>query len=260
MESILIYVHYSSFRTSPRIRKKEPLPPGPVSKGRQATKGDKLRNIPALDFKTLVPPDRKTSGDTDPPTSPIEDITLNPIATPGYLQAGPSKLYLEVQQRVAQHTSAKRRDKVIKIPPKPTRPGDAMGDGASAIIYVTSSSSPPSSSSPLPVASASAKGSSKKPQPSSSTLQSKKNTKAAKGKKEKPALMTPVEYAQRLHDKAKAKTAAAAEKDPDLQPPPSKFLHGKTIFYTGGDMKYASVRTRGRMDIVKSLCIFNGCH
>ncbi|KAF8056043.1 DNA polymerase lambda [Lyophyllum atratum] len=244
MEFISIYVYYASFRTSPRILKKGLPPLGPSKGGREA-KGDKLRNIPALDFKTLVPPTRKTSGDTDPPTSPIEDITLNPSATPRSLQAGASELYLEIQQRVAQHTSAKRRDKVIR---KSTEPGDAMDHGASAIMYVSSSSSPLSSSPPLPVASVPAKGSSKKLQSSSTTLQSKKSTKAAKGKKEKPALMTPVEYAQQLQDKAKARTAAAVEKDHDLQPSPSKFLHGKTIFYTGGDMTYASVRTRGRMD------------
>lgn len=76
---------------------------------------------------------------------------------------------------------------------------------------------------------------------SSTTSRSKKN-------KEKAPLVTPLEYAQRL------------QLDVGISIPPNTgYLGGKRIFYVGGDMLYASVKTRGRMDYVsQSVCILVG--
>jgi DNA polymerase lambda len=70
-----------------------------------------------------------------------------------------------------------------------------------------------------------------------------KAQKRPSGKKEKPQLMTPTEYAQRLMDNA-AKVAEGRKSSV------IKFLEGKNIFYIGGDMQYAGERTRGRMELV----------
>ncbi|KAF5376697.1 hypothetical protein D9615_007866 [Tricholomella constricta] len=217
-----------------------------ISKDKPVGKGANMRKVPALELKAITLPARDAPRDAGPPTSPIDEVT--PVTNSSGLQTAPSKLYLEVKQRIAQHATARRRDKVIKVPPKPIKPGDITDDDS--IIYV-SSSSPSRRSSPVTTTGVSAKVSSKKPQPSSSKNEKDKTkVTAAKGKKkEKPAQMTPVEYAQKLHDKYLEKTAAAA-KNPDKQPSPFKFLSDKVIFYTGGDMQFASERTRGRMDII----------
>ena len=59
--------------------------------------------------------------------------------------------------------------------------------------------------------------------------------------KDKPKLVTPLEYAQKLQSSldlcSKLKT---------------NYLKGKHIFYVGGDMMYASTTTRGRMEYVSS--------
>lgn len=67
-----------------------------------------------------------------------------------------------------------------------------------------------------------------------------KAQKKQSGKKEKPRLMTPAEYAQQLLE-----THAERYKSSVI-----KFLEGKNIFYVGGDMQYAGERTRGRMELV----------
>ncbi|KAG1724597.1 hypothetical protein EDB19DRAFT_1644456 [Suillus lakei] len=55
--------------------------------------------------------------------------------------------------------------------------------------------------------------------------------------KGKPALVTPLEYAQNLNlDLTKKRK--------------SDYLKGKQILYIGGDMQYAGVQTRGRMDYI----------
>ncbi|KAG2363625.1 hypothetical protein BDR07DRAFT_1450633 [Suillus spraguei] len=55
--------------------------------------------------------------------------------------------------------------------------------------------------------------------------------------KGKPALITPAEYAQNLNLDLPKKRK-------------SDYLKGKQILYVGGDMQYAGIRTRGRMDYV----------
>ncbi|KAI6046636.1 hypothetical protein EDC04DRAFT_1485895 [Pisolithus marmoratus] len=56
--------------------------------------------------------------------------------------------------------------------------------------------------------------------------------------KEKPALVTPLEYALKLQSSLLTVT------------PKTSYLKGKCILYVGGDMQYASTRTRGRMDYI----------
>ncbi|KIJ18088.1 hypothetical protein PAXINDRAFT_71726 [Paxillus involutus ATCC 200175] len=76
----------------------------------------------------------------------------------------------------------------------------------------------------------------------SSARKNKGSSSTAKGgkkTKEKPQLVTPLEYAQKLQS--------------ILRPPlvrKANYLKGKRIFYVGGDMKYASTKTRGRMDYI----------
>lgn len=55
--------------------------------------------------------------------------------------------------------------------------------------------------------------------------------------KGKPALVTPLEYAQKLNYDLPKKCK-------------SDYLKGKQILYVGGDMQYAGVQTRGRMDYI----------
>ncbi|KAG0706233.1 hypothetical protein DFH29DRAFT_798644 [Suillus ampliporus] len=57
--------------------------------------------------------------------------------------------------------------------------------------------------------------------------------------KGKPALITPLDYAQKL------------QLNSDLvKKRKTDYLKGKRIFYVGGDMQYASINTRGRMDYI----------
>lgn len=63
-----------------------------------------------------------------------------------------------------------------------------------------------------------------------------KQNKDRKGKG-KPALVTPLEYAQKLNLDLPKKRK-------------SDYLKGKQILYVGGDMQYAGVQTRGRMDYI----------
>ncbi|KAI6003223.1 hypothetical protein F5J12DRAFT_783656 [Pisolithus orientalis] len=63
-------------------------------------------------------------------------------------------------------------------------------------------------------------------------------SKGSKKGKEKPALVTPLEYALKLQSNMLPVT------------PKTSYLMGKCIFYVGGDMQYASTRTRGRMEYI----------
>lgn len=64
--------------------------------------------------------------------------------------------------------------------------------------------------------------------------------------KDKPNLVTPLEYAQKL----------LSCLDPHVKPK-MNYLKGKRIFYIGGDMVYASATTRGRMEYVCHLHILS---
>ncbi|KIK98285.1 hypothetical protein PAXRUDRAFT_824032 [Paxillus rubicundulus Ve08.2h10] len=76
----------------------------------------------------------------------------------------------------------------------------------------------------------------------SGARQNKGSSSTAKGgkkAKEKPQLVTPLEYAQKLQSSFRPPLVRKAN-----------YLKGKRIFYVGGDMKYASIKTRGRMDYI----------
>ncbi|KAG1742603.1 hypothetical protein EDD22DRAFT_786565 [Suillus occidentalis] len=82
-----------------------------------------------------------------------------------------------------------------------------------------------------------------KPQKVRKTVSSSRNkADASKQNKDqknkgKPALVTPLEYAQKLNLDLPKKRK-------------SDYLKGKYILYVGGDMQYAGVQTRGRMDYI----------
>ena len=71
----------------------------------------------------------------------------------------------------------------------------------------------------------------------------------ATGKKKiaKAKQMLPEEYAKSLVDRV------LSELHPAMRKKYIQSLAGKNIFYTGGDMRYATERTRGRMDIVSMI-------
>lgn len=190
----------------------------------------------------------------NPPTSPIEEISevLPPAALESQVKNKTSMsktndLYLEVKERIAKHSSVKQRDKLLKRgSSKMTAPIDE-----SSIIYVSSS---PSSRASSPISAVK----------SSFTVTSKQGQKKTKQPaekrkgKEKPQPMTPTEYARSLNEKlaAAASVAADASTSKPKKRTPVKFLEGKHIFYTGGDMKHASEMTRGRMDLVGLMTFF----
>ncbi|KAI0369528.1 hypothetical protein BV20DRAFT_1053124 [Pilatotrama ljubarskyi] len=65
-----------------------------------------------------------------------------------------------------------------------------------------------------------------------------------KGRKKEKELITPLEYAQKLQ--AQFSEPATGRKKHSDKP----FLKGKHIFYYGGDLNYAGLQTRNRMDII----------
>ncbi|KAH9957501.1 hypothetical protein BC827DRAFT_653010 [Russula dissimulans] len=71
---------------------------------------------------------------------------------------------------------------------------------------------------------------------SSVTATAKQSAGRKKGAKAKPELVTPAEFARRLQEQA-------------ANPPP-QYLKDCVIFYTGGDLTYASARTRGCMNYI----------
>jgi len=86
-----------------------------------------------------------------------------------------------------------------------------------------------------------------------------------KSTKTKPELVTPAEFARRLQEQAANPPPLLQTSDPGsrkssaklpvkaVQPP--QYLKGWVIFYTGGDLTYASARTRGCMNYVRILLV-----
>lgn len=191
---------------------------------------------------------------TNPPTSPIEEISavLSPAALENQVEdktsmSKTSDLYLEVKERIAKHSSIKKRDRLLK------RGSSKMTASVdeSSIIYVSSSPSSRASS-PIPAVKSALTVTSKQGQKTT-----KHPVEKRKGK-EKPQPMTPTEYARSLNEKlaAAASDAADCSTSKPKKRTPVKFLEGKHIFYTGGDMKHASEMTRGRMDLVSFMSFF----
>ena len=162
--------------------------------------------------------------------------------------SNPSELYLEVKERIAKHSSMKQRDRLLK---RGSSKMTAQDVESSSIIYVSSS---PSSRANSPVPSVKNAIAVNGKQAQRRTKQPFE-TRKGKGKKEKPQPMTPTEYAQSLNERlaAAASNAADSSNSKLKKRKPIRFLEGKHIFYTGGDMKQASEMTRGRMDLVSFL-------
>ncbi|KAJ2919657.1 hypothetical protein MD484_g855, partial [Candolleomyces efflorescens] len=160
----------------------------------------------------------------------------------------PSKLMLQLKERVARHAPSKVLPKTVKLGKAGTAPvsESAAPAGESSIIYVPSS---PSSREGTPPP---AKKARKQPDLSNvdkGKQRAKGVVTAAKGKKEKPKPVTPFEYAEQLKTKGLAgKTQRRVSASP--------FLEGYNVFYTGGDRTYASETTRNRMEILVRL----GCN
>jgi hypothetical protein len=125
-----------------------------------------------------------------------------------------------------------------------TSPGDTLSGQsrhAGRDSRVLSTEAQPSSSNTLAP---------KEPKARKTVNSGRKFRSGSKKVKDKPKLITPLEYAQKLQScldlHAKLKT---------------NYLKGKRIFYVGGDMMYASTTTRGRMEYVSHLYIISShCH
>jgi hypothetical protein len=100
---------------------------------------------------------------------------------------------------------------------------------------------------------------------SSVTATAKQSATRKKNAKAKPELVTPAEFARRLHEQAsmtslpqttdvggrKARQSSTILPIKTVQPP--QYLKDYVLFYTGGDLTYASARTRGCMNYVRVL-------
>jgi hypothetical protein len=110
-----------------------------------------------------------------------------------------------------------------------------------------------------------------RPKPSVTTM-AKQSAPRKKPAKAKPEQVTPAEFAQRLREQAATtdstsflrlqasdhgnlKARQSSTKLPIKTVQPSQYLRGYVIFYTGGDLTYASARTRGCMNYVRVLLI-----
>jgi DNA polymerase lambda len=168
--------------------------------------------------------------------------------------AAARSLFLETKERMEQglkqNSRMQREKKQLKAASKAGRriagpsnnvQSDAISGDESSIVSVSSSSRP---SSPEHNRKPTNK-SSAKVKPKSKTAAPLKMALAKKGKAEK-VKMLPHEYAQMLVDQSNEPL------DPAVKPrrKVDQFLKGKNIFYTGGDMKWASITTMGRMDLV----------
>lgn len=83
--------------------------------------------------------------------------------------------------------------------------------------------------------------------------------------KAKPELVTPAEFARRLREQVTTTNSTSdlgnrrarqlSAKLPVKAVQPSQYLKDHVIFYTGGDLTYASARTRGCMSVVRVLLV-----
>jgi hypothetical protein len=101
---------------------------------------------------------------------------------------------------------------------------------------------------------------------SSVTATAKQSATRKKNAKAKPELVTPAEFARRLHEQASTtdslpqttdvggrKARQSSTKLPIKTVQPPQYLKDYVVFYTGGDLTYASARTRGCMNYVRVL-------
>ena len=184
----------------------------------------------------------------DPPTSPIEDVS--------FLQATSSRKVLpqnSIQKdsttRIAKH-AIKQNDKPLKRTVRHTVTVDQPAGDVAPAVEGSTICNTPSPQQPNLVVATFPKTSKKVDKDTKKTMNEKQKS---RGKKVKPQLVTPAEYARMLQGKPAAASAGNNDEERSLKKRKSslvRFLEGKNIFYTGGDMKYATETTRGRMDIV----------
>ena len=196
----------------------------------------------------------------------IVDLTLDfsPQLTSTQVAALPPRAHTEGKEKVSSHaTFSPRRDRVIKAMPAadgPTFLNDTpltpdlfvpinvpinvpaeLPEPYSSNITTPADTNPSDRATIFPSTSAATSESTgrrsrRDPKP--------KETKPAKGKKkEKPELVTPLEYARKLQESMQLMAQKPSKRYP-------KYLKGKRIFYIGGDMQYAGERTRNRMKFV----------
>lgn len=192
--------------------------------------------------------------DLCPPTSPIEEPSII-SASRNILSTKPSKIVLEVKERIAKHASMKSHNKLIKLAMKPLAVVGGPSHSSSSkletvqddidVTYISSASSSRSSS-PIPEPLAFVKkGKARAGIAAAKEVKAKSKALKLKPKEKTTEKLTPIEYARTLQPKI----VTIQEKigTNNLH----KCLQGKVIFYTGGDMQWASERTRGRMNIVR---------
>jgi hypothetical protein len=213
-----------------------------------------------------------TASDNQRHAPEIVDLTIDfsPQLTSTQVAAGSprkTRTHTERKAKVSSHaTSSPRRNKVIKatpsadvptfsndtpLTPAPFFPIDIPADPPelySSNITTPANTNPSDRATIFPSTSAIATSESasrrsrRDPKP--------KETKPAKGKKkEKPALVTPLEYARKLQESMQSMGQKPSKRYP-------KYLRGKRIFYVGGDMQYAGERTRNRMEFVGALSYY----
>jgi DNA polymerase lambda len=145
--------------------------------------------------------------------------------------AGP----VSVQNKVANYSRSKvtpKRDRVLKLTPRHKGEADVSNITTPNATGVSISTAPDAgiSSSVLPRAGAS----NTKP-----VIAKDKKLTTSKSKKKEKELVTPLAYARILCNKL------------DVLAKKTDFLKGKRLFYTGGDMQYASQSTKKKMELVR---------
>jgi len=208
--------------------------------------------------RTMKVNPKPSTSHREPSTSPIEDASLlKTSAKNKTLGTASSSLFLEIKDRIAKHSGAKM-DKVMKLPKKPVSKEPSVSEVAAQTDNTSFSmcvSSSPSAQWSCPTA----KKITKEAIPKKSEAKEAKATnwpvekgKPGKGKKEKPSPIMPADFVREL----RAKFQEASIANPGFKHPRSKFLEGKNIFYTGGDMNRASEQTRRKMTIVRASLLF----
>ncbi|KAJ7143311.1 DNA polymerase lambda [Mycena crocata] len=186
--------------------------------------------------------------------SPIEEPDFSVLvsrfepeatSTQPKLGAEPSA-FLQLKERVEKKAMMKREKKIAKASKTGAivaGPSKAAISGDESIISVSSSSSLPPSPEPNRIVPVKVKQKQKQKQ-KAAPAEPPKSVKAPpkqKGKTAERVRMYPKDYAQMLKDKS----------DSSLKPTGKpQFLKGKYIFYTGGDMTWASKSTMKCMDII----------
>jgi len=157
-----------------------------------------------------------------------------PQATSTQLPTTPT---VSIQSKVSNFSRSKvasKRDRVLKPASKHKAEADISNltsPDATRVPPISTTPDPGISSSVLPKTGASN---------TKLTMAKDKKLTASKSKKKEKELVTPLAYAQILCNKL------------DVLAKKTDFLKGKKLFYTGGDMQYASQPTKKKMELVKS--------